>query len=69
MQLRSSVIVDGATIPQRFTCDGEDLSPPLDWTGAPAEARSFVLRARSSGCRRDRSVPSGQLRKGHEWLA
>jgi len=43
MRLGSSALVDGATIPRRFTCDGEDLSPPLEWTGAPAEARSFVL--------------------------
>jgi hypothetical protein len=60
MQLRSSVIVDGATIPQRFTCDGEDLSPPLDWTGAPAEARSFVLLCD------DPDAPAGTW---HHWAA
>ncbi len=43
MRLCSRALVDGATIPRRFTCDGEDLSPPLEWTGARAEARSFVL--------------------------
>jgi Raf kinase inhibitor-like YbhB/YbcL family protein len=60
MQLRSSVMVDGATIPQRFTCDGEDLSPPLDWTGAPAEARSFVLLCD------DPDAPAGTW---HHWAA
>ena len=30
-------------IPKRHTCDGEDLSPPLAWTGAPAGTRSFAL--------------------------
>jgi len=43
MRLGSSALVDGATIPKRFTCDGQDLSPPLEWSGAPAETRSFVL--------------------------
>jgi Raf kinase inhibitor-like YbhB/YbcL family protein len=30
-------------IPSRFTCDGEDVAPPLAWSGAPAGARSFAL--------------------------
>jgi Raf kinase inhibitor-like YbhB/YbcL family protein len=43
MQLRSSAFPDGTTIPRRFTCDGTDLSPPLDWNDAPETTRSFVL--------------------------
>ncbi len=43
MRLSSSAFSDGATIPRRFTCDGEDLSPPLEWGDAPAGTRSFVL--------------------------
>ncbi|MGO4738997.1 YbhB/YbcL family Raf kinase inhibitor-like protein [Bosea sp. 2KB_26] len=43
MKLGSSSFADGATMPLRFTCDGDDLSPPLDWSGAPAGTRSFVL--------------------------
>lgn len=31
------------TIPKRHTCDGEDLSPPLAWSGAPAGTRSLAL--------------------------
>ena len=30
-------------IPVRYTCDGEDLSPPLTWTGIPPQAKSLVL--------------------------
>lgn len=30
-------------IPARYTCDGQDISPPLDWSGIPAEAESLVL--------------------------
>ena len=43
MQLGSSALANDATIPRRFTCDGEDLSPPLDWTDTPAETHSLVL--------------------------
>jgi len=43
MRLNSSAFSDGGVIPRRFTCDGENLSPPLHWRDAPAETRSFVL--------------------------
>jgi Raf kinase inhibitor-like YbhB/YbcL family protein len=41
--LTSSAFRDGERIPVRHTCDGEDLSPPLAWTGVPVETRSFAL--------------------------
>jgi Raf kinase inhibitor-like YbhB/YbcL family protein len=34
---------DGAGIPSRFTCDGEDAPPGLHWAGEPSETRSFAL--------------------------
>ena len=43
MQLSSNAFSSGSAIPRRFTCDGEDLSPPLDWQAAPATTASFVL--------------------------
>jgi hypothetical protein len=30
-------------IPARYTCDGENISPPLVWSGAPRGTRSFAL--------------------------
>ena len=30
-------------IPALYTCDGPDISPPLDWSGIPAEAESLAL--------------------------
>ena len=41
--LRRSACADSAAIPKRFTCDGENVSPALSWTGAPDSAKSFVL--------------------------
>ena len=41
--LRSTAFADGADIPARHTCDGDDLSPRLTWSGAPAGTRSLAL--------------------------
>lgn len=41
--LFSPAFRDGASIPRRYTCEGEDVSPPLAWSGAPPGTRSFAL--------------------------
>src|SRR5204863_9893954 len=41
--IESSAFAHGAEIPSRYTCEGLDVSPPLSWTGAPAETKSFLL--------------------------
>jgi Raf kinase inhibitor-like YbhB/YbcL family protein len=43
MRLNSEAFFDGGPIPREHTCDGEDRSPQLKWTGAPVEGKSFVL--------------------------
>ena len=43
MQLTSSVFEDNGTIPKQYTADGQDVSPPLAWMGAPEGAKSFAL--------------------------
>lgn len=43
LTLVSSAFAEGETIPKKFTCDGSDLSPALQWSGAPPTTRSFVL--------------------------
>jgi Raf kinase inhibitor-like YbhB/YbcL family protein len=30
-------------IPVEYTCDGLDISPPLDWSGVPGNAKSLAL--------------------------
>lgn len=43
MTLESRAFESGTRIPDRYTCMGDDISPPLAWSGAPAETRSFAL--------------------------
>ena len=41
--LTSPAFRDGGSIPRRFTCDGDDRSPALRWSGVPAGARELAL--------------------------
>lgn len=45
MQLETSAFPPGGDIPVRFTCDGSDDSPALEWTEPPAGTQSFTLVA------------------------
>ena len=42
-QLTVAGFAEGASIPQRHTCDGQDLSPGVSWSGAPGDTGSFAL--------------------------
>jgi Raf kinase inhibitor-like YbhB/YbcL family protein len=41
----SSAFKQGAEIPKQYTCEGQDVSPDLSWSGAPAGTKSFALIA------------------------
>jgi hypothetical protein len=43
MQLTSTALTEGQPIPAEYTCEGKNVSPPLQWTGAPANTRSLAL--------------------------
>ena len=47
-------------MPGRFTCDGEDVSPPLEWSDAPAGTKCFALLCE------DPDAPGGTW---HHWAA
>jgi Raf kinase inhibitor-like YbhB/YbcL family protein len=43
LNLTSSEFEDDERIPRRFTADGENVSPPLEWGEPPLNTRSFAL--------------------------
>src|SRR5262245_3474783 len=60
MTLNSTAFDNGRKIPQRYSKDGDNLSPPIEWHDAPEGARSFVLVVE------DPDAPSGTFR---HWAA
>lgn len=45
MDLSSALFVQGAAIPRRCTCEGDDVAPPLQWRDLPARTASLALIA------------------------
>ncbi len=43
LNLTSTAFAQNGSIPARYTCEGDDTSPPLSWTGAPPGTRSLAL--------------------------
>lgn len=60
LTLTSSAFAHGERIPKRYTCDGEDLSPPLSWSGAPEGTMSFALVC---------DDPDAPMGTWHHWAA
>jgi Raf kinase inhibitor-like YbhB/YbcL family protein len=59
--MRSPAFRDGDRIPDRFTAYADNVSPPLEWEGAPEGARSFVLVVE------DPDAPKGTFRHWGVW--
>jgi hypothetical protein len=43
MTITSTAFAANASIPALYTCEGKDVSPPLAWSGVPANAKSLAL--------------------------
>jgi Raf kinase inhibitor-like YbhB/YbcL family protein len=56
LKVSSPAFAEGSTIPKKYTGDGENLSPPLSWSGAPPDTRSFAMICE------DPDAPSGTFR-------
>lgn len=56
LDLTSAAFGEDERIPARFTCESEDISPPLAWSGAPEGTAELVLTME------DPDAPSGTFR-------
>ena len=43
MTVTSTAFEEGSMIPRKYTCDGEDVSPPLAWSAVPEGTKSLAL--------------------------
>jgi hypothetical protein len=43
LSIKSPAFEHGKLIPKKYTCDGQDINPPLTIEGIPKEAKTFVL--------------------------
>jgi Raf kinase inhibitor-like YbhB/YbcL family protein len=43
LSVTSPAFAEGAAIPRTFSCKGDNVSPPLQWSGVPSDARSVAL--------------------------
>src|SRR5512146_2698337 len=43
MQISSPAFEDNTLLPKAYTCDGQGINPPLEFSGVPSDAKSLVL--------------------------
>ena len=43
IKLTSTAFNEGQPLPRTYTCDGVNISPPLEWSGVPKTARTIVI--------------------------
>jgi Raf kinase inhibitor-like YbhB/YbcL family protein len=43
MQITSPAFMEGGLIPSKYSCDGQDISPALEWKDIPVATKSFAL--------------------------
>lgn len=43
IKLTSAAFKEGQPIPRAYTCDGVNVSPPLEWSGVPANAKTLAI--------------------------
>lgn len=64
MRLYSSAFEHNTEIPGQYTCDGSDISPPLEWSGVPAGTESIALIVDDP----DAPDPSGPAQVWVHWV-
>jgi Raf kinase inhibitor-like YbhB/YbcL family protein len=79
LPIRSGAFANGQRVPGRYTCDGANVSPPLNWSGVPAYAPKTTwihwilyhipptVRAFPEDLARH-GAPAGALDGGNDWM-
>lgn len=60
MRLSSSAFAPDSAIPKKYSCEGDDVSPPLEWRDVPKDIKSFFVVCE------DPDAPGGSF---HHWAA
>jgi Raf kinase inhibitor-like YbhB/YbcL family protein len=50
IKVSSQAFAEGGMIPRKYTCDGDDVSPPLAWAGVPNGAKTIALISDDPDC-------------------
>jgi Raf kinase inhibitor-like YbhB/YbcL family protein len=43
IEVTSTAFAEGEPIPERYTCDGDEVAPPLAWSGVPSDAAGLAI--------------------------
>jgi Raf kinase inhibitor-like YbhB/YbcL family protein len=43
LRISSPAFMEGGRIPRKYTCDGDNVAPPLEWSGAPDGSKSLAI--------------------------
>jgi hypothetical protein len=70
LTLTSSAFPPQGEIPSKYTCQGQDVSPPLAWSDVPSNAKSLVLIVEDPSLAGERLVDQrGEHRRGPDGMA
>jgi len=64
LELSSSAFAPGAALPKKYSCEGDNVSPPLTWASAPPGTKSFALIVKDP----DAPDPAAPQRVVTHWL-
>jgi phosphatidylethanolamine-binding protein (PEBP) family uncharacterized protein len=67
IEVKSPAFSEGDEVPTQFTCDGENISPPLRWSGVPEEAAELRVSLTDPDAPRGPFLSSKCLKQSRMW--
>ena len=68
MELKSNVFENEGDIPKKYTCESEDISPPLSISDVPEEAKSLTLIAHDPDVPKELQEQKGAPAEWTHWV-